>query len=303
MKASQRIRRAVTLGVGLALAAAAASAQQLVLKGQFGMMGGTMAPPGLYVGAFSGINWADELRTGEGDTIGGPDLNQTIFGPLLVFVSDDKILGANYGFIVGVPIANTRIEIPRLDVAGGTGYALSQLWIVPFSLGWHFPQADVTFHYAFYPPTGRYTPGAPNNTGLGMWCNELSLRGTFFFDKNKDWHAALAANYDINGKKEGLDWKTGDPVTLMYGAGRNFGSGMLKSWAGVAGYAQWQVTDTTGADAPIVARLNKSTIYGVGPELTTLEGALTIRYFWQFGGKFSVQGQGVYLQFAMPLKF
>jgi hypothetical protein len=303
MKGYRRFTKSLVLGLGLTLAAAAAGGQQLILKGMFGMMGGTMGPPGLYVGAFGSLNWADELRTPAGDTIDGPELDQNIFGPLLMFVSKDKVFGANYGFLLGAPIANVRIEFPRLDVTGETGYALSQLWIVPFSLGWHFPQADVTFHYAFYPPTGRYTPGAANNTGLGMWCNELSLRGTFFFDKNKDWHAALSAFYDMNGKKEGLDWKTGNPVTLMYGAGRNFGSGMLKSWAGVAGYAQWQVTDTTGTDAPLLARLNKTTIYGIGPELTTLQGALTIRYFWQFGGKFSTQGQGLYLQFAMPLNF
>jgi hypothetical protein len=289
--------------LGLVLTASAATAQQLILKGEFGMMGGTMAPPGLYFGAFSSLNFADELRTAQGDTIDGPDVNQYVFGPLLNFVSKDKFLGANYGFILGVPIANFTIDFPRLDVTGGTGYALSQLWIVPFSLGWHFEHADVTFHYAFYPPTGRYTPGARNNTGLGMWCNELSLRSTFFFDRNKDWHASVSAFYDMNGKKEGLDWKTGNPITLMYGAGRNFGSGMLKSWAGVAGYAQWQVTDTTGTDAPPVVRQNKTTIYGIGPELTTLQGALTLRYFWQFGGKFSLQGQGVYLQFAMPLNF
>ncbi len=293
MDLSRRIGRAVVASIGLALAAGSAGGQQLILKGEFGMMGGTMAPPGLYVGAFGSLNWADELKTAQGDTISGPDVNQTVFGPLLMFVSSDKILGANYGFVLGVPIANARIEFPRLDVVSETGYALSQLWVVPVSLGWHFSQADVTLHYAFYPPTGRYTPGASDNTGLGMWCNELSLRGTYFFDRNKDWHASLSAFYDMNGKKEGLDWKTGNPVTLMYGAGRNFGSGMLKSWAGVAGYAQWQVTDTTGADAPVVARLNKTTIYGVGPELTTLQGALTIRYFWQFGGKFSTQGQGL----------
>jgi hypothetical protein len=34
---------------------------------------------------------------------------------------------------------------------------------------------------------------------------------------------------------------------------------------------------------------------------TTLQGALTLRYFWQFNGRFSTQGQNLYLQFAMPI--
>ena len=54
---------------------------------------------------------------------------------------------------------------------------------------------------------------------------------------------------------------------------------------------------------PPILQNNKTTIYGVGPELTALKGALTIRYFWQYGGKFSVQGQGLYVQFAMPVPF
>jgi hypothetical protein len=89
----------------------------------------------------------------------------------------------------------------------------------------------------------------------------------------------------------------------MGGLGRNYGASdsYFSGWAGVAGYGQWQVTSTTGADAPLIMRQNKSTIYGVGPEFTTLKGALTLRYFWQYGGKFSTQGQGFFVQFAMPL--
>lgn len=310
----QRLLVFASVIIAFGLAGTRGNAQQLVLKGEFGMMAGTMAPPGLYAGGFGGFNWADELKTASGDSIPGPDLSQEVFGALVMWVSDFKILGANYGALVGIPWSNTRVEFPHLDNQGGsTGIALTQLWVVPFSLGWHVKGplplapggADFTLHYAFYPPTGRYTPGAPNNTSLGMWCNEVSGRMTAFFDKDRNWHGSAALFYDINGQKEGLDWTTGNPLTLMGGFGRNFGAtdSLFSGWAGVAGYAQWQVTSTTGVDAPLVARLNKTTIYGVGPELTALKGALTVRYFWQFGGKFSVQGQGMYVQLAMPLPF
>jgi hypothetical protein len=297
-----RFWSALVLALVLGFVSAASSAQQLIVKGEYGLMSGTMAPPGFYVGALGAFSWADELKTPEGDTLTGPKLSQEIFGPLVSYVSDFKILGGNYGAMAVVPFANILIDFPRLDHSGSTGIALSQIFVSPVNIGWHFPQFDLTFSYGFYAPTGRYTAGASNNTSLGMWCHELSLRGTVFFDPAKNWHLSTAVFYDINGKKKDLDWKTGDPLTLMYGLGVNYGSGRLfKGWLGVAGYGQWQVTDTTGADAPLLARLNKTTIYGVGPEFTTLQGALTIRYFWQFGGKFSTQGQGLYVQFAMPL--
>jgi hypothetical protein len=295
----------LVLTLGLLVAAPVARAQQLIVKGEFGMKGGTMAPPGLYAGMFGDITWADELVGPEGNTVDGPQLTQYLFGPLVQYVSKFELLGANYSALVAVPFANIRIDFPRLDVDDSTGLALSQLWVVPFALGWHFKQADVTFHYAFYAPTGRYTPGAPNNTGLGMWCNEFSLRGTAYFDEAKRWHASASLFYDINSKKEGLDWTTGDPLTLMYGLGGSYGEGksLFQGWAGVAGYAQWQLTNTTGSDAPLIVRENKTEVYGVGPEFTTLQGALTIRYQWQFGGKFTTRGSGLYVQFAMPLPF
>lgn len=89
----------------------------------------------------------------------------------------------------------------------------------------------------------------------------------------------------------------------MGGLGRNYGASgsNFSGWAGVAGYGQWQVSSTTSADAPPSARENKTRIYGLGPEFTTLKGALTLRYFWQVGGKFSAQGQGFFVQLAMPL--
>lgn len=296
----------------IAFAAPRAAAQQIIIKGMYGMKEGTMAPPGLYVGMFGALSWADELKTPAGDTLHGPKLDQQIFGPLVQWVSPYKLFGADYAATVGVPFANFLLESPRLhDFQASTGLALSQLYVVPFTLGWHIKDplplspggADITFHYAFYAPTGRYTAGAPNNTSLGMWVNELSARLTAYFDKDRVWHGSAGFFYDINSKKKDQNWTTGDPFTFMGGLGRDYGAkgSLFSGWAGIAGYGQWQVTSTTGVDAPLLMRENKSTIYGVGPEFTTLQGALTVRYFWQYGGKFSTQGQGLYVQFAMPI--
>ena len=282
-----------------------ARAQQLILKGEYGLKAGTQAPPGLYVGMLGGVSWSDELKGPNGNTVpsGNASLDQYYFGPLISWVSNLKILGGNYGALIAVPFANVTTDFPRLDVNSSTSFGLSQLWIVPVNIGWHFSQADVMFQYAFYPPTGRYTPGASNNTGLGMWSNELSVLSTVFLDEKKDWHASASLFYDINSKKQGIDWTTGNPFTLMYGVGGDYGSAkqLFSGWAGAAGYAQWQLTSTTGADVSGFVAANKTQIYAAGPEFTTLQGALTVRYFWQFGGNFSTQGRGLYVQFAMPI--
>ena len=127
-----------SLALGLLALASAAGAQQLIIKGEFGMKAGTMPPPGLYAGMFGNINWDDEIKTGGGDTLHGPRLTQELFGPLIMYVSTFKILGADYGAMIAVPFANVRAEFPRFrDFNASTGLALSQLWVVPFELGWH----------------------------------------------------------------------------------------------------------------------------------------------------------------------
>ena len=316
MSKHRLVRPLVTACLALALGAVAphARAQQLIIKGMYGMMSGTQAPPGVYAGMFGAVDWANEIKGPNGNAVKGPDLTQELFGPLVQWVSCFKILGGNYSAVVAIPFANFKLDFPRLDNQGqSTGLALSQLYVSPFQIGWHSDKAmpifgggtDVLFAYTFYAPTGRYTPGALNNTSLGMWCNELSLRATGFVDKEKNWHAAGALFYDMNSKKQDVDWKQGNAINYMWGVGRNFGEkkSMLSGWVGVAGYAQWQVSNTTGVDAPEILQNHKTTIYGVGPELTALEGALTVRYLWQYGGKTSTQGRGLYVQMALPLPF
>jgi len=304
--------RVGSLALVLLALGSVAGAQQLIIKGMYGMMSGTQAPPGLYVGMFGNINWQDEIKGPNGNAVKGPNLTQELFGPLLQYVSTFKILGGNYSAVVGIPFANFALDFPRLDNHGAsTGLALSQLYVSPVQLGWHSDKpmpifsggTDVLAAYTFYAPTGRYTAGALNNTSFGMWCNELSVRATGFIDPEKNWSAAGALFYDINSKKQDVDWTQGNAINYMWGVGRNFGEKktLLSGWVGLAGYAQWQVSSTTGVDVPPILQNNKSTVYGVGPELTALEGALTVRYFWQYGAKTSTQGRGLYVQFAMPL--
>jgi len=309
MKLPRIVRLAFTIAA--AAFAANASAQQLIIKGEYGNKGGTLPAPGLYAGMLGSVTWADELVGPDKNAVSGPKLTQEIFGPMIQYVSKETIFGANYSAAVVVPFANVRQDYPRLDLDHSSNIALSQIWVSPLTLGWHLAQplplapggADVTVAYAFYAPTGRYTAGALDNTSLGMWTNELSARITSYFSRDRKWHGSASLFYDINAKKQDLDWTTGNPFTYMWGLGRDYGTpgSTWSGWVGAAGYAQFQVTATQGADAPLIARDNKSQTNGIGPEVTTLGGALTIRYFWEFGGKFTTRGHGLYVQFALPL--
>jgi hypothetical protein len=301
----------LALLVVLGSAAGAASAQQLIIKGEYGLKGGTLPPPGLYAGMIGAVSWSDQLVGPDKNAVDGPTLTQYVFGPVVQYVSKPTIFGANYSAAVLAPFANVRTDFPRLDVEDSTGTAFSQLWVNPVTLGWHIDKplflspggSDVTIGYAFYAPTGRYTAGATDNTALGMWSNEIFARVTAYFSKDRKWHGSGSLFYDINSEKEGIDWTTGNPFTYMWGLGRDYGEPgkLLSGWIGAVGYAQWQVTATHGADVPQFIADNKTQVNAVGPEITALQGRLTLRYFWQFGGKFTTRGHGLYVQFSMPL--
>ena len=305
------IARAAAVAATALLAAGFASGQQLIIKGEYGNKGGTLPPPGFYAGMIGAVSWADELVGPDKNAVEGPTLTQFVFGPVLQYVSNADVLGGHYSAMVVAPFANVRTDFPRLDVDDSTGAAFSQLFVSPLTLGWSISDplplapggADITASYGFYAPTGRYEPGALDNTALGMWTQELSFRLTSYFSRDRKWHGSASLFYDMNFKKDGLNWTTGDAFTYMWGLGRDYGEkgSLLSGWVGAAGYAQWQVTSTTGADAPAFVRANKTQINAVGPEVTALQGALTLRYFWQFGGKFTTRGHGLYVQFAMPL--
>jgi hypothetical protein len=308
VKLSLRTAALATIAV---LAATVAGGQQLIIKGEYGNKSGVLPPPGFYAGMIGAVSFADELVGPDKNVVDGPNLTQYVFGPILQYVSKEEVLGGHYSAVIVAPFSNVRIDFPRLDVDDSTGAAFSQLFVSPLTLGWHLDGplplspggADLAVSYGFYAPTGRYEPGALDNTSLGMWTHELSARLTAYFSRDRKWHGSGAIFYDLNFKKDGLDWTTGDPFTYMWGLGRDYGEkdSLLSGSVGAVGYAQWQVTSTTGADAPLFVRANKTQVNAVGAEITTLQGALTLRYFWQFGGKFTTRGHGLYVQFAMPL--
>jgi hypothetical protein len=144
------------------------------LRSDYGMKSGSQGPPGFYL-----LDIFYFYRTDTAKTLNGDDLLKApaidIFGNIILssYVTKKKILGANYAFTVALPILNAELSLPSLDVGSQT-WGLGDIYINPLELGWHFKHADAIVGYAFFAPTGRYTAGANDNTGLGMWSNEFS---------------------------------------------------------------------------------------------------------------------------------
>jgi len=73
--------------------------------------------------------------------------------------------------------------------------------------------------YGLYPPTGRFQDGADNNTGLGMWAQEVLLGTTVFLNETRTWHAATTATLDFQSEKKDSSTKVGNILNLEGGVG------------------------------------------------------------------------------------
>jgi hypothetical protein len=134
--------------------------------------------------------------------------------------------------------------------------------------------------YAFYVPTGRFTPPQIREAvGRGHWTNEFSLGGTIYFDRGKTWHFSGLASYELNGRKRGVDLTRGDTVQFQGGAGKTLRRIVD---VGLAGYALRQVRPDRGSALPAPLRGARDRAYGLGPEIDItippIRSRITVRY-------------------------
>ena len=280
-------------------------------RGDYGLMSGTQAPVGVYgVGMFYDYS-ADELRDKSGDSFpatsdgGSIDVQAAVAG--LVWTTEMKLLGANYGFAIFPAVTNNAVEFPALQTDTETSTGLADLYIQPLILGWTKERADFMAGLGIYLPTGRYDSDADDNRGLGMWSYEAFAGTTFYFDEARSWHLAATAFFETHGEKEDSNIRVGDVLTIEGGFGKSFMDGAASARIGY--YAQWKVSnDDFGASLPGGPRVGKHEVYGIGPELTLplaskskLYGFANLRYFWESGARSTLEGETLLVTLTFPI--
>jgi hypothetical protein len=304
---------AVVLGSVLAMCAGEAHAQLMGHNqlGDFGLQAGTQPPPGFYLVAplYSRYE-ADTLRNGLGNrSPAQTDVSVNAYVVGLSWVSNVKVLGANYSFQIFPGFTDNVLEAPVLGVSQRVDTGFTDLYFQPINLGWHTDRADFVAGLGVFAPTGRYELGADDNLGLGMWSFEVFGGTTVYFDEAKSWHLATTAFYETHTEKEGSDVKVGDILTFEGGLGKSFMQGMTN--VGIAYYAQFKVTDDdfgTNLSLPPALLPAKHLGFGVGPEVSfpmaskqRLYGFLNFRYYWETGVRNSLEGNTFVFTASFPI--
>jgi hypothetical protein len=308
---SSRSRLALPiLALGIVMALATPARAQLNtqhVKGSVGVKSGSQAPPGQYgVAPWLYFYSTDDIRNANGDQVPlNASLDAALFGAGVSVVTDKKILGGYYGFTVLVPGANNRIQGVEIDQNPGAG--ISDAALTPLQLGWHQKRADALVYYTLYLPTGRYEDGASNNTGLGMWGQEIGTGTTVYLTEDRKYHAATTLSVTFSSKKEDSETKPGNQMNLEGGVGADFLKGGLV--AGLAYYSSFKVTNDRidVGFLPQPLPLSKSSVFGLGPDVTlalakgnTVYGFLNVRYFWETYAKSSTKGGAWLISASFP---
>jgi len=290
---------AVVLGCVSLVVPAEAQLNTQHIKGTVGLKSGSQAPPGVYfIAPLFYVYKTDEVKDREGNHLPfAADLTSQVYGGGVSVVTKRKLFGGFYGFQVVFPVgANNRIQGTEIDANPGAG--LTDSVITPISLGWHAKRADATAGYTLFVPTGRYTDGANDNTGLGMWGQEFSVGTTVYLSESRQWHAATLATFDFQSKKEDSETKVGNVMNLEGGLGGDFLKGGLT--AGLNYYASFKLTDDQIEGFPDVLIRGKNKVFAVGPEVqlalaksNTLYGFLKVNYQWEVYARTTTQGSAL----------
>ncbi|AKU93264.1 SphA family protein [Vulgatibacter incomptus] len=282
-----------TLAAALCLAAGSAGAQQDLghkVLGTLGLQAGSVAEPGVYVADRVLFFSAGHVVDREGNRLPiALDLDAFANGigvggaakiaPLSTYVSA--------GF--GIPVAHVTINSDRPE-ASIDRFGLGDLFVQPLKLGWRLPRLDLVTGYAFYAPTGRFSKGGTGGVGRGYWTHEVSAGGTFFFNRARTWHLSALGSYDFNQRMERIDVTRGDTFQIQGGLGTSLFRFLE---AGVAFYAEWQVTDDRGADLPAALRGLRERTFGLGPEIGALVAPLRSKLFVRYEHDLVVRSRAV----------
>ena len=252
---SQIKRAAILLAVLVVTAASPSWAQQKgqYVPGQSGLNAGVLPNPGFTYASMELNYRAKSLRDENGDSL---PVNGTyefwVIENFFFYVPTPKVAGAKLVIMAIVPAANGSLTLPRFDVSGTTGYAMSDTWVQPATLGWHYDRADVNAGYAFVVPSGRYTPGSTDNVGSGYWGNHINGATTAYLTKNKGTTANVFGDWEIHSRRKGTDITPGQAFTMEWGLGQaiplDSNEHKLLQF-GIIGYDQWQVSDNGGTFA------------------------------------------------------
>jgi hypothetical protein len=257
--------------------------------GAEGINGASLPPPGIYVRDYNFFYTAGKVDGLPVDL----DIFAYVQAPRLIWITQQEILGANYGMDVIAPFAYKDVRLPGVS---GYQFNIADIQIEPLLLSWHEKQFDFAAGYAVWVPTGNFDTSSEikylTSPGNGYWSHMLTLGGVWHPDEAKTWSLSLLGRYEICHEQDHTHVTPGNMATLEWGFSKSVAPGVD---VGLIGYYQQQITEDSGS----VASHDLSHVVGVGPEVSVLWAKLglftSLRYVYEADVKDRPQGHTITL--------
>jgi hypothetical protein len=264
-----------TLALSAAMPALQAQTVSHYPAGAEGIKAATLPPPGLYLRDYNFGYFATDFP------IGGPpnfeSLDAYIQAPRVIYMSEWKVLGANFGADVIIPIGWQQMKADLPDPLAITppgvpaptihtvfrDFGIGDILLEPVLLGWHGKQWDAAFAYAWWVPSGNYDQMNPASIGKGYWSQMFTFGATYYFDAEKTWAASLLNRYEFNQPNLDTGLRGGQMLTSEWGISKNLTKTIE---VGLVGYYQQQTTDDSGPGSTDYHQH----VVGLGPEVSAV---------------------------------
>ncbi len=257
-----------------------------------GIKAASLPPPGLYIRDYNYTYFASEFNAGPPSF----DLFANVQTPRLVLITNKTVLGGFYGADLIVPLPYQSLDMTGFSKSD---FSLGDIFVEPITLSWHFKQADFSFGYGFWAPTGDYSATDPIAPGKGFWTHMLTGGVTLYPDKDKTWSFSALNRYEIHHERKETQIRPGQYWTLEWGLGKSVSKTIE---LGVAGFYQTQFTDAKGVGASSL----KDHAAGIGPEITMVCPKLglstSVRYLREFGVEQRPKGNVLNVTFTRLIK-
>lgn len=255
-------------------------------------MAGALPPPGTYFKNYMLYYTASKLKDNNGNDV-PVDFKLKAAAEVLrfIYVTDYKILGANWAVHAFIPLAYQDVSVAgRSDDRFGLG----DIIIDPIILGWHSKNFHVTTGLDIYMPTGNYDQTHLANTGRNYWTFEPILGMTYLSDGGFEISAKFM--YDFNTENDDTNYQSGQEFHVDYLIGYHIG----KQWAvGLGGYYYVQTTDdkVNGVTTP---NGSKGQVFSIGPAVQYGYKNMSFTLKWQpeFEAKNRPEGNNFWFNFV-----
>lgn len=279
------------------------------VPGQIGLNAGILPDPGASIVNLDMAYSASRLNGPHGNALPVTgSYHFWVVENIFYYVPNFKVLGGHLAFGLAQPtVANGSLTLPQFGASFG-GFGLADTYVQPATLGWSTKRIASYLSYAFFAPTGRYSPGATNNVGSGYWGNDFLTGTTLYITKNQGTSANLFTDWEFHGSRQetnGARITPGQTFTDEWGLGQALplkkDQSMLAQVGGV-GYDQWQVSANGGTISnpvpggpPLPASLLPFySVHAAGVQANFLmppkNFSASFKYYWEYSATSRPQG-------------